>query len=320
MKAFLILILIVFCFPAFGQTSELEQAIALYKQERYASASVILEKLKKNDPNNPAVWHYDGLINIKLNDYEAADKALAKAVKLAPNDSTIRTSQGFLFAIQHKHRRAVSALSVAIEIDPKNASALFMRGTVYFWAGSLKNALADADAAVAAGPDRSIGYTLRAEVLLAKAAEGLGDLSGPTRAELDQAVETLEKCLASCRDTDIFADLRERIDAIRKLIDYKSSDEQKAVGPDFRPFRLLFSPRPAYTEDARRSFVEGSVELLVIFNANGTIGGVFVVKPLPAGLSASAMAAARQIRFEPAVRNGKPVTIVKRIVYSFKFY
>jgi len=42
-----------------------------------------------------------------------------------------------------------------------------------------------------------------------------------------------------------------------------------------------------------------------------------VVKPLGFGLDEEAVKAARKIKFQPATKDGKPVSIVKRVQYSF---
>ena len=79
-------------------------------------------------------------------------------------------------------------------------------------------------------------------------------------------------------------------------------------------------PRAIYTEEARANSVQGKVVLRVTFSANGEIGAVVRVTELPDGLTEQAIAAARKIKFEPAKRDGKPVTVVKTIEYSFTIY
>jgi outer membrane biosynthesis protein TonB len=40
-------------------------------------------------------------------------------------------------------------------------------------------------------------------------------------------------------------------------------------------------PQPSYTKDARKSAVEGTVKLRVIFQSNGKIGKITVIEGLP---------------------------------------
>lgn len=86
------------------------------------------------------------------------------------------------------------------------------------------------------------------------------------------------------------------------------------------PFRIISKPRPAYTDAARQNQVTGVVRLRVTFSASGSIGSIAPVSGLPYGLTEQAIAAARQIRFEPAKKNGVPVPSTKIIEYSFTIY
>lgn len=84
--------------------------------------------------------------------------------------------------------------------------------------------------------------------------------------------------------------------------------------------KILSKPRANYTDAARNNQVTGTVTLRVTFNANGTIGAILPVNALPYGLTEQAMAAARGIRFEPAMRNGVPYTVTRNVSYSFTIY
>lgn len=83
---------------------------------------------------------------------------------------------------------------------------------------------------------------------------------------------------------------------------------------------ITSKPTPRYTDAARQNNVQGTVTLRVTFNANGTIGGIAPVNQLPYGLTEQAIQAARQIRFEPAMRNGQPYAVTKQVQYSFTIY
>lgn len=87
-----------------------------------------------------------------------------------------------------------------------------------------------------------------------------------------------------------------------------------------RSVRILSKPTPSYTKVARANNVQGTVTLRVTFLSNGKIGSVFPIKGLPHGLTERAIAAARQINFEPEIRNGKPITVNKTLVYTFTIY
>ena len=79
-------------------------------------------------------------------------------------------------------------------------------------------------------------------------------------------------------------------------------------------------PRPGYTEIARQKSIQGTVVLKVTFLANGGIGDVAVIKGSSEGLTEQTVAAVKRIVFLPARANGRPVTTVKNLEYSFSIY
>lgn len=82
--------------------------------------------------------------------------------------------------------------------------------------------------------------------------------------------------------------------------------------------RLLDTPLPHYTNEAQAAKVRGDVRLRLVLGADGTVKHVFPIKSLRYGLTESAMAAAGQIKFEPAIRNGSPVSQFITLVYEFE--
>jgi TonB family protein len=86
------------------------------------------------------------------------------------------------------------------------------------------------------------------------------------------------------------------------------------------PLKILSNPRVSYTEIARQHLITGKVRLRVTFLENGQIGSVTPLSRLPFGLTRNAVEVARQIRFEPATRDGQPYTVTKLIEYGFNIY
>jgi len=72
------------------------------------------------------------------------------------------------------------------------------------------------------------------------------------------------------------------------------------------PAEITFKPRPVYTDEGRHLKIEGEVLLDVVFSATGQIHIVRVVRGLGHGLDESAVHAAEQIQFKPAMRDGHP--------------
>ena len=87
-----------------------------------------------------------------------------------------------------------------------------------------------------------------------------------------------------------------------------------------RKAQILSRPEPQYTEEARKNNVSGTVILRAIFSASGQVTNIVAVQRLPDGLTEKAIAAARQIRFVPAQKDGRAVSQHIRLEYNFNLY
>jgi TonB family protein len=83
---------------------------------------------------------------------------------------------------------------------------------------------------------------------------------------------------------------------------------------------ILYKEKARYTEEARQNKVQGTVVLNVVFTADGRITSIRVVRGLPDGLTEKAIEAAQRIRFNPAVKNGAPVSVRGNLEFSFNLY
>ena len=86
------------------------------------------------------------------------------------------------------------------------------------------------------------------------------------------------------------------------------------------PYKILAKPQAKYNDAGRTNGVQGSVRLKITLLANGSVGSITPVTRLPHGLTEQAIAAARQLRFEPKKVNGVPVATIVTIDYSFSIY
>lgn len=100
-------------------------------------------------------------------------------------------------------------------------------------------------------------------------------------------------------------------------------DEGLGAPPKAGPssgLQVTYKPKPSYTDAARQNQVQGKVTLRVTFLASGSIGGVSTIKGLPYGLTEQAIAAARSMRFTPAMVNGVRRDTVRTVEFSFAIY
>ena len=84
--------------------------------------------------------------------------------------------------------------------------------------------------------------------------------------------------------------------------------------------RVLSKPEPQYTEEARKNQVTGTIVLRAIFAADGKVRAIRPLTALPDGLTLVAINAARRIRFIPATKDGRPVSMYIQLEYNFNLY
>jgi TonB family protein len=103
--------------------------------------------------------------------------------------------------------------------------------------------------------------------------------------------------------------------------DYAGRENRIFRGPEVEQrARLISKPEPQYTEEARRNQISGTVMLRVIFSSSGQVEQIRAVQTLPFGLTERAIAAARMIKFAPAMVGGRPVSVYMQLEYNFNLY
>jgi len=84
--------------------------------------------------------------------------------------------------------------------------------------------------------------------------------------------------------------------------------------------RVLLKPEPMYTEAARQAHTTGTVVLRGVFASTGNFTNVRVLRELPNGLTERAIEAASNIRFIPATKEGRYVSMYIQLEYNFNVY
>jgi protein TonB len=107
------------------------------------------------------------------------------------------------------------------------------------------------------------------------------------------------------------------------VIDLRAQDNDVVKpGPGITLPKPTHEQQPRYTKEAMAAGIEGSVMMTLVVGKEGTVGRVEVIRSLDTkyGLDASAVSAARQWRFEPGRKDGKPVAveIVLEMTFSLR--
>jgi tetratricopeptide (TPR) repeat protein len=119
-----------------------------------------------------------------------------------------------------------------------------------------------------------------------------------------------------------------RLDVESKLLipDLIPSDESISNGAPIIPTTtsirptMLYREKARYTEEARQVKLSGTVVLQVIFRSDGAPVIQRVIEYLPYGLTLTAAQAASRIRFNPAIKDGAPVSTRGPLEFEFIIY
>ena len=84
--------------------------------------------------------------------------------------------------------------------------------------------------------------------------------------------------------------------------------------------RVLLKPEPMYTEEAKQARVTGTVVLRGVFSSTGRVTSLRAISGLPNGLTERAVEAARSIKFIPASKDGRNVSMWIQLEYNFNLY
>jgi TonB family protein len=92
------------------------------------------------------------------------------------------------------------------------------------------------------------------------------------------------------------------------------------VGGGISAPTAISAPDPDYTEEARRARKQGTCELWLIVDSTGHPRDIRVIRGLGFGLDAKALEAVKQWRFQPALKDGRPVDVQISVQVDFHLY
>jgi len=92
------------------------------------------------------------------------------------------------------------------------------------------------------------------------------------------------------------------------------------VGGGISAPTAISAPDPDYTEEARRAKKQGTCELWLIVDSGGHPRDIKVIRGLGFGLDAKAVEAVKQWRFQPALKDGRPVDVQISVQVDFHLY
>ena len=92
------------------------------------------------------------------------------------------------------------------------------------------------------------------------------------------------------------------------------------VGNGVTAPRVIYSPDPDYSDEARKAKYQGVVTLWAIITPDGRPTNIRVARSLGMGLDEKAVETVRHWRFEPGKKDGVPVPVVINVEVDFHLY
>jgi len=92
------------------------------------------------------------------------------------------------------------------------------------------------------------------------------------------------------------------------------------VGGGVSAPRVTYQPDPEYSEEARKAKYQGTCVLWLVVGPDGRPRDIRVARSLGLGLDEKAIEAVKTWKFEPAMKDGKPVAVQINVEVSFRLY
>jgi TonB family protein len=322
-----------------SQAPERERGIELYSKGNFNEAVKALQEAVKKQKSDPDAWYYLGLSLFRAGKTGDARKAFEKTVSLRPDFAPAYTAMAYIQSLGNDNKGAVKNAEKAIALDPKNYESLYIAGVALLRENAAAEALARAEEALKIKPDYPMALLLKTEALMGMFAQErvkwFGSLDQRERNKLSSeadgrvkrppyysllksASESLEAYLKLSPERSEQTYWNEQLEAIRFYSRWAEGSDKSVVlmTRTLRP-TILYRERARYPEEARAAGVQGTVALTVVFAVDGTIKHIIVVKGLSHGLTEEAIAAARKIRFTPAMGDGEPISVIGNLEFTF---
>ncbi|MDX6382600.1 MAG: hypothetical protein QOK48_173 [Blastocatellia bacterium] len=322
-----------------------DRGIRFYAQGNTKDAIMALRLAVKQDKNDSRAWYYLGLALLRDDDLKNARKSFEAAVKLQPDFGFAHTGWAYTLMAAGRNDEAAREARRGIELNSKDTQAHYVLGVVQLRFGRNTEAQSEAATAIREDPRFAPAYLLKSQAILAiegdRSAQAsmvvhVPSASGPTAEEQMARRESARVAVAAYASAtealQTYLDLapidsetkfwREQLQTMRMFSSSRASGELEIV-PGWEvttKVRVLQKPEPTYTDRGRAAGITGTVILRAVFTSFGRVENILVVRSLPGGLTEEAIRAARRIRFTPATKDGRAVSMFMELQYNFNLF
>ena len=313
-----------------------QRGIQLYKDGNTKAAIDVLTSVVKRDKSDADAWYFLGLALTRDNQISKGRKAFETATTLAPNFGPAHTGLAYTLMLNGRDDDAEREAARAIELNEQDHEAHYITGVVRLHQRRLEEAQNRVETAIRLKPSFAMAYLLKSEIYVALYANSAALRSKTITVSANPNSEERKQAREHARLL-----LKEAADALEKYLtlDPKAEDvdtwqhqletlrvytgEQGGVvnaSEATTRVRILSKPEPVYTVKARSAGVTGTIVLRAVFTADGTVDHILVLRSLPFGLTNQAIESARRIKFVPAMKDGKPVSVFMQLEYNFELF
>ncbi len=306
--------------------------VTLFQQRKYVEAVRAFEiAIKSTEFRSDAeTWNYLGLSYLATNELKKSRKAFEKSVSLSPANAVFLSNLSYAYLMARQGSKARATAEKANRIDPKLPGPYEVRSTVNLWVSKLDAAEVDADKFIELDSGNPQAYLLKSDILIAKLGErfeaekstkqGLGFLK--------DASQALKMGSAKCKDSPACEQINRRAEAITAFYQHFSRNPSPPTPslsvpvpePGVTPLKIISLPYAKYTDRARSENIQGAIRVVLLMGASGKVEHMLFLSRLGSGLDEEVIKAVNDIKFEPKMKDGKPVSTVIVREYTFSIY
>jgi len=275
-----------------------------------------VEGAKRRIAKNPndAHEHYRlGGFYVKLYQFQDAVAAYSQALQLKPDFAYAHYALGWCCTRMHNYEEALKAHREAEKHIQITSFKLRLTGEEVNYAIGW-------DLYALRRYDEAIAHYLKAVQLNPKYQSAVYEIG---RIHLRQGDQEGVQQIAHKLDPYLRELLFKEIEILKSTEKGGAADDPNLLSvkadSESRP-TILYREKGQYTSMARDHMIEGTVILSVVYAANEKITGVRVLRELPYGLTAQALIAMQKIKFKPAMKDGKPISIRGGLEFGFNIY
>jgi len=312
------------------------RGIRLYKDGNTKAAIDVLNSVVKRDKQDAEAWYYLGLALTRSSQISKARKAFESATNLVSNFGAAHTGLAYTLMLTGRDDDADREAKRAIELNDKDHEAHYIVGVVGLNRRRYEEAQASVETAIRLKSDFAAAYLLKSEIYVAMYANAAAlaskTVSASRTADSDErkqararmrvlvkeAADALEQFLTLEPKADDADTWRQQLETLKVFAGEQGGAISSAETTTRA--RVLSKPEPVYTIRAQSAGVTGTVILRAVFTADGRVEHILVLRSLPYGLTNAAIEAARHIKFVPATKDGKPISMFMQLEYNFNLY